>query len=82
MVMFGLFRSSPKPSAAAIARKVESARSCSAARKKADQERHDALERAKLLGRVSEPMTPRAQIAAEVAAERAKRKKSKGRGKP
>ncbi|PZU59810.1 MAG: hypothetical protein DI547_04865 [Sphingobium sp.] len=68
---------SPRQTETAIARRVESERARNAARAKAAKERAVALEKASTLGRASQPMTPRRQIALEVQYERLGRKLGK-----
>lgn len=79
MSFLGLIRrpaKAPVRSLEAIAHDVESFRMRQAKAARADVERRRALEFASTLGRVTQPMTPREQIAAEVAAKRARRKPS------
>ena len=64
---------------AAIARRIESDRARKASADKRAEERAAAMAKAATLGRCTTPLRPRAEIAAEVQAEREARKSSEGR---
>ena len=73
--MFNLFRRARAVPPAVVARHVESDRMREAKLVRAREARAAALQFARAMEHVSEPMTPREQIAAEVAAQRARRKR-------
>ena len=77
--MLDWFRKPRTVPAAVVASHVESDRMREAKRKHEREERAAALAFARSMGKASVPMTPREQIAAEVAAMRARRKAQEAR---